>query len=173
MYVCMYVCACKQHAHNCLYLSVYVQSSSSCVCPVEQFDFKSQRHVGYPFSATFYVNGIMAGRISSCCEYRYTPGAHQGRKSCFKLTRLAGGKPCYRSVSYHKQLSNTRFQQVQDFSKMSSAVKNIFTMERAAVKCPYMIRYIFIALTQVCECKICHHSTAPHKKWYETKHFLC
>ncbi|XP_063050084.1 glutamate-rich protein 3, partial [Engraulis encrasicolus] len=63
--------------------------------PEEQFQFKSQRHIGFPFSATFYVNGIMAGRISSCCEYRYTPGALQGKKSCFKLTRLAGGKPCY------------------------------------------------------------------------------
>ncbi|XP_063049656.1 uncharacterized protein LOC134444166 [Engraulis encrasicolus] len=65
----------------------------------EQFQFKSQRHIGFPFSATFYVNGIMAGRISSCCEYRYTPGALQGKKSCFMLTRLAGGKPCYRCVN--------------------------------------------------------------------------
>ncbi|KAL2091853.1 hypothetical protein ACEWY4_011651 [Coilia grayii] len=67
--------------------------------PGEQFQFKSQRHVGFPFSATFYVNGIMAARISSCCEYRYTPGVLQGKKSCFKLTRLAGGKPCYRCVN--------------------------------------------------------------------------
>ncbi|XP_062399855.1 glutamate-rich protein 3 [Sardina pilchardus] len=69
------------------------------VQPGEQFQFRSQRHVGFPFSATFYVNGIMSGRISSCCEYRYTPGAHQGKKSCFRLTRLAGGKPCYRCVN--------------------------------------------------------------------------
>ncbi|XP_076854750.1 uncharacterized protein LOC143509829 [Brachyhypopomus gauderio] len=69
------------------------------VQPGEQFQFTSQRHVGYPFSATFYVNGIMAGRISSCCEYRYTPGFQQGRKSCFQLSRLNGGKPCYKCVS--------------------------------------------------------------------------
>ncbi|KAL7836659.1 hypothetical protein AOLI_G00279430 [Acnodon oligacanthus] len=69
------------------------------VVPGEQFQFTSQRHLGYPFSATFYVNGIMAGRISSCCEYRYTPGFQQGRKSCFRLTRLSGGKPCYKCVN--------------------------------------------------------------------------
>lgn len=39
----------------------------------------------------------MATRISSCCEYRYAPGFQQGRKSCFRLTWLAGGIPCYRS----------------------------------------------------------------------------
>lgn len=61
-----------------------------------QFQFTSQRHLGYPFSATFYVNGIMACRISSCCEYRYSPGFQQGRKSCFRLTRLSGGKPCFK-----------------------------------------------------------------------------
>ncbi|KAI4901709.1 hypothetical protein NFI96_029246 [Prochilodus magdalenae] len=69
------------------------------VWPGEQFQFTSQRHLGYPFSATFYVNGLMAGRISSCCEYRYAPGFQQGRKSCFRLTRLSGGKPCYKCVN--------------------------------------------------------------------------
>ncbi|KAL0192742.1 hypothetical protein M9458_011038, partial [Cirrhinus mrigala] len=33
-----------------------------------QFQFTSQRHLGFPFSATIFVNGIMAARISSCCE---------------------------------------------------------------------------------------------------------
>ncbi|XP_046697974.1 uncharacterized protein LOC124380766 isoform X2 [Silurus meridionalis] len=69
------------------------------VQPGEQFQFISQRHLGYPFSVTFYVNGIIAGRISSCCEYRYSPGFQQGRKSCFRLTRLSGGKPCYKCVN--------------------------------------------------------------------------
>lgn len=62
----------------------------------EQFQFISQRHRGYPFSATLYVNGIMVGRISSCCEYRYAPGFQQGKKSCFRLMWQAGGLPCYR-----------------------------------------------------------------------------
>uniref|UniRef100_A0AAV2MR58 DUF4590 domain-containing protein n=1 Tax=Knipowitschia caucasica TaxID=637954 RepID=A0AAV2MR58_KNICA len=66
------------------------------VTPGEQFQFTSQRHRGYPFSTTFYVNGLMVARISSCCEYRYTPGFQQGKKSCFRLAWLAGGVPCYR-----------------------------------------------------------------------------
>ncbi|XP_026786796.3 uncharacterized protein LOC113536867 [Pangasianodon hypophthalmus] len=76
------------------------------VQPGEQFQFISQRHLGYPFSATFYVNGIMAGRISSCCEYRYTPGFQQGRKSCFRLIRLSGGKPCYKCVNSRHGIGN-------------------------------------------------------------------
>lgn len=63
----------------------------------EQFQFVSQRHRGYPFSATLYANGVMVARISSCCEYRYAPGFQQGRKGCFRLTWLAGGIPCHRS----------------------------------------------------------------------------
>ncbi|TRY94464.1 hypothetical protein DNTS_011382 [Danionella cerebrum] len=66
------------------------------VQPGEQFNFISQRHLGFPFSATIFVNGMMAARISSCCEYRYSPGFQQGRRSIFRLTRLNGGKPCYK-----------------------------------------------------------------------------
>lgn len=73
-----------------------VQANFLSLCPLEQFEFVSQRHRGYPFSATLYVNGIVVSRISSCCEYRYAPGFQQGRKSCFRLTWLAGGLPCYR-----------------------------------------------------------------------------
>ncbi|XP_065140052.2 uncharacterized protein [Paramisgurnus dabryanus] len=69
------------------------------VQPGEQFQFISQRHLGYPFSASIFVNGMMAARISSCCEYRYGPGFQQGRGSCFRLTRLNGGKPCYKCVN--------------------------------------------------------------------------
>nr|XP_046242340.1 uncharacterized protein LOC124057815 [Scatophagus argus] len=74
--------------------------------PSEQFQFISQRHRGYPFSATLYVNGIMVTRISSCCEYRYTPGFQQGKKSCFRLTWLAGGIPCYRCTSLRNKYSS-------------------------------------------------------------------
>ncbi|XP_028852206.1 uncharacterized protein LOC114799595 [Denticeps clupeoides] len=84
------------------------------VRPGEQFQFISQRHLAYPFSATFYVNGIIAGRISSCCEYRYTPGLQQGQKSCFRLSRLTGGKPCYRCV-------NARLSIVQPVQKPKEA----------------------------------------------------
>ncbi|CAL8327806.1 unnamed protein product [Arctogadus glacialis] len=69
------------------------------VTPGEQFQFLSQRHRGYPFSATMYVNGLMAARISSCCEYRYSPGFQQGQRSCFRLAWLSGGMPCHRCTS--------------------------------------------------------------------------
>ncbi|XP_044186061.1 uncharacterized protein LOC122966127 [Thunnus albacares] len=72
----------------------------------EQFQFVSQRHRGYPFSATLYVNGIMLARISSCCEYRYAPGFQQGKKSCFRLVWLAGGIPCYRCTSLRNKYSS-------------------------------------------------------------------
>ncbi|KAJ0068065.1 hypothetical protein NL108_015469 [Boleophthalmus pectinirostris] len=76
------------------------------VTPGEQFQFISQRHRGYPFSATFYVNGLMVARISTCCEYRYTPGFQQGKKSSFRLAWLAGGVPCYRCTSLRNKYSS-------------------------------------------------------------------
>ncbi|XP_027889330.1 glutamate-rich protein 3 [Xiphophorus couchianus] len=72
----------------------------------EQFEFVSQRHRGFPFSASLYVNGIMVARISSCCEYRYAPGFQQGRKSYFRLSWLAGGTPCYRCTSLRNKYSS-------------------------------------------------------------------
>ncbi|XP_074525770.1 uncharacterized protein LOC141790037 [Halichoeres trimaculatus] len=72
----------------------------------EQFQFISQRHRGFPFSATLYVNGLMVARISSCCEYRYAPGFQQGKRSCFRLTWLAGGVPCYRCTSLRNKYSS-------------------------------------------------------------------
>ncbi|CAB1431941.1 unnamed protein product [Pleuronectes platessa] len=76
------------------------------VTPGEQFQFLSQRHRGFPFSATLYVDGLMVARISSCCEYRYAPGFQQGRKSCFRLSWLAGGIPCYRCTSLRNKYSS-------------------------------------------------------------------
>ncbi|XP_011477087.2 uncharacterized protein LOC105354674 isoform X2 [Oryzias latipes] len=81
----------------------------------EQFQFVSQRHIGYPFSASIYINGIMVTRISSCCEYRYAPGFQQGRKSFFRLTWLAGGTPCYRCTSLRNKSSS--FQQLNNGTK--------------------------------------------------------
>ncbi|XP_031161687.1 uncharacterized protein LOC116054319 [Sander lucioperca] len=78
------------------------------VTPGEQFQFVSQRHRGFPFSATLYVNSIMVARISSCCEYRYAPGFQQGRKSCFRLAWLAGGIPCYRCTSLRNKYSSSQ-----------------------------------------------------------------
>ncbi|KAK1128688.1 hypothetical protein AOXY_G38551 [Acipenser oxyrinchus oxyrinchus] len=62
----------------------------------EQFRFVSKRHFGFPLSATLFINGLMATRMSSCCEYRYSIGFQQGKHSCFRVTELSGGTPCYR-----------------------------------------------------------------------------
>ncbi|XP_010874374.1 uncharacterized protein LOC105014070 isoform X2 [Esox lucius] len=76
------------------------------VKPGEQFQWVSKRHRGYPFSCTLYLNGLLAARISSCCEYRYAPGFQQGRNSCFRLNWLAGGLPCYRCTSLRRKYSS-------------------------------------------------------------------
>nr|XP_015222343.1 PREDICTED: uncharacterized protein LOC102685891 isoform X2 [Lepisosteus oculatus] len=75
--------------------------------PGECFQFVSKRHYGYPFSATFFVNGIMATRISSCCEYRYSIGFQQGKQGCFRVINLQGGQPCYRCASTRNWKKNT------------------------------------------------------------------
>ncbi|XP_016529695.1 glutamate-rich protein 3 [Poecilia formosa] len=72
----------------------------------EQFQFVSQRHRGFPFSASLFVNGMVVARISSCCEYRYAPGFQQGRKSYFRLSWLAGGTPCYRCTGLRNKYSS-------------------------------------------------------------------
>jgi len=49
-----------------------------------------------------YVNGLMTARISSCCEYRYSPGFQQGSRGCFRLAWLSGGLPCHRSTAFKR-----------------------------------------------------------------------
>ncbi|XP_077416466.1 uncharacterized protein LOC144048407 [Vanacampus margaritifer] len=87
------------------------------VTPGELFNFISQRHRGFPFSASLYVNGIKVARISACCEYRYAPGFQQGKKSCFRLSWLAGGMPCHRCTSLRSKCSS--FQQLNNSTKES------------------------------------------------------
>ncbi|XP_041430887.1 glutamate-rich protein 3 [Xenopus laevis] len=69
--------------------------------PGENFEFISRRHYGFPFSASLYINGLIATRISSCCEYRYHVGFRQGQRGCFQVTQISGEKPCYRCVESH------------------------------------------------------------------------
>ncbi|XP_067825532.1 uncharacterized protein [Heptranchias perlo] len=72
--------------------------NSVLLCVPEQFQFASRRHFGFPFSATIYVNGIVAARISWCCEQRYHAGFQQGKRSCFRVIGVKGGIPCYRCM---------------------------------------------------------------------------
>ncbi|XP_069798957.1 uncharacterized protein [Dendropsophus ebraccatus] len=69
--------------------------------PGDTFQVLSRRHYGFPFSASIYINGLIAARISWCCEFRHPVGFQQGRRSCFRITQLSGGQPCYRCANFH------------------------------------------------------------------------
>ncbi|XP_048414508.2 glutamate-rich protein 3-like [Stegostoma tigrinum] len=81
----------------------------------EKFQFSSRRHRGFPFSATIYINGMAAARISWCCEHRYHSSFQQGSRSCFRVLCVQGGMPCYRCLlaqQYQKHRSNQTIEQI-------------------------------------------------------------
>ncbi|XP_067894114.1 glutamate-rich protein 3 [Heterodontus francisci] len=63
----------------------------------EKFQFVSRRHLGFPFSLTFFLNGIQVNRLSSCCEYKHRRGSRLGGKHAyFSFLDVDGASPCYR-----------------------------------------------------------------------------
>lgn len=63
----------------------------------ETFQFISRRHYGFPFSLTFYLNGIQVDRLSSCCEYKHRKGTRLGGKhGYFGFINVERSSPCYR-----------------------------------------------------------------------------
>uniref|UniRef100_A0A3B3XRK3 DUF4590 domain-containing protein n=1 Tax=Poecilia mexicana TaxID=48701 RepID=A0A3B3XRK3_9TELE len=61
------------------------------------FQFLSRRHRGYPFSLTFYQNGLLVERLSSCCEYKHSKGSRiGGRNGLFGFSSMEGATPCYK-----------------------------------------------------------------------------
>ncbi|XP_028919202.1 glutamate-rich protein 3 isoform X1 [Ornithorhynchus anatinus] len=65
----------------------------------ETFQFISKRHHGFPFSLTFFLNGMQLDRLSSCCEYKYRKGARLGgRRGYFGFVSVEGATPCYRCI---------------------------------------------------------------------------
>ncbi|XP_030809367.1 glutamate-rich protein 3 isoform X2 [Camarhynchus parvulus] len=66
----------------------------------DTFQFISKRYLGYPFSLTFYLNGLQVARLSSCCEYRgfqsKRPCQLRRRNTYFRVLHVAGAPPCYR-----------------------------------------------------------------------------
>ncbi|NWT60379.1 ERIC3 protein, partial [Erythrocercus mccallii] len=75
----------------------------------DTFQFTSKRHLGFPFSLTFYLNGLQVERLSSCCEYRYQRCSRlRGTNSYFRVLHVTGAPPCYRCITamgLDKQLS--------------------------------------------------------------------
>lgn len=65
----------------------------------DTFQFVSKRHLGFPFSLTFFLNDTEVERLSSCCEYRHLrrPGPRR-RNSYFRILHVAGAPPCYKCI---------------------------------------------------------------------------
>ncbi|XP_065102758.1 glutamate-rich protein 3 isoform X2 [Paramisgurnus dabryanus] len=65
----------------------------------EIFEFLSRRHQGFPFSLTFFLNGLQVERLSSCCEFKHRKGARLGgRHGHFGFSSVEGASPCYKCI---------------------------------------------------------------------------
>ncbi|XP_019060222.1 glutamate-rich protein 3 [Fukomys damarensis] len=65
----------------------------------ETFQFISKRHHGFPFSLTFFLNGIQVNRLSSCCEYKHRKGSRLGgKRSYFGFVCVERASPCYKCI---------------------------------------------------------------------------
>ncbi|XP_048352439.1 glutamate-rich protein 3 isoform X3 [Sphaerodactylus townsendi] len=65
----------------------------------DTFHFTSKRHHGFPFSLTFYLNGMQVGRLSSCCEYKHQKGTRLGGKhGHFGFVNVERSSPCYKCI---------------------------------------------------------------------------
>ncbi|XP_061594934.1 glutamate-rich protein 3 [Cololabis saira] len=65
----------------------------------ETFKFISRRHRGFPFSLTFFLNGLQVERLSSCCEFKHRKGSRLGgRHGHFGLSSVEGASPCYKCI---------------------------------------------------------------------------
>nr|XP_023405414.1 LOW QUALITY PROTEIN: glutamate-rich protein 3 [Loxodonta africana] len=65
----------------------------------ETFQFISKRHHGFPFSLTFFLNGIQVNRLSSCCEYKHRKGSRLGgRRGYFGFVCVERSSPCYKCI---------------------------------------------------------------------------
>ncbi|XP_071073478.1 glutamate-rich protein 3 isoform X1 [Dasypus novemcinctus] len=65
----------------------------------ETFQFISKRHRGFPFSLTFFLNGIQVNRLSSCCEYKHRKGSRLGgKRGYFGFVCVEKSSPCYKCI---------------------------------------------------------------------------
>ncbi|XP_061093291.1 glutamate-rich protein 3 isoform X3 [Conger conger] len=65
----------------------------------EAFQFVSRRHHGFPFSLTFFLNGLQVDRLSSCCEFKHHKGSRLGGKhGHFGFSGVDGASPCYKCI---------------------------------------------------------------------------
>ncbi|XP_024907771.1 glutamate-rich protein 3 [Pteropus alecto] len=65
----------------------------------ETFQFISKRHHGFPFSLTFFLNGIQVNRLSSCCEYKHRKSSRLGgKRGYFGFVCVERSSPCYKCI---------------------------------------------------------------------------
>uniref|UniRef100_A0A8C6WVW3 Glutamate-rich 3 n=1 Tax=Neogobius melanostomus TaxID=47308 RepID=A0A8C6WVW3_9GOBI len=65
----------------------------------ESFQFTSRRHRGFPFSLTFFLNGLQVERLSSCCEFKHRKSSRLGgRHGHFAFTGVEAASPCYKCI---------------------------------------------------------------------------
>ncbi|NWW82569.1 ERIC3 protein, partial [Climacteris rufus] len=65
----------------------------------ETFQFISKRHRGFPFSLTFFLNGLQVDRLSCCCEYKHQRRSRlRGTRRYFRILAVEGAAPCYRCI---------------------------------------------------------------------------
>ncbi|XP_069863399.1 glutamate-rich protein 3 isoform X2 [Dipodomys merriami] len=65
----------------------------------DTFQFISKRHHGFPFSLTFFLNGIQVNRLSSCCEYKHRKGSRLGgKRGYFGFVCVEKASPCYKCI---------------------------------------------------------------------------
>nr|XP_054369191.1 LOW QUALITY PROTEIN: glutamate-rich protein 3 [Mirounga angustirostris] len=65
----------------------------------ETFQFVSKRHHGFPFSLTFFLNGMQVNRLSSCCEYKHRKGSRLGgKRGYFGFVCVQRSSPCYKCI---------------------------------------------------------------------------
>nr|KAF6381906.1 glutamate rich 3 [Pipistrellus kuhlii] len=85
---------CQQHCGGenlCVYRGKLLEK--------ETFQFISKRHHGFPFSLTFFLNGMQVNRLSSCCEYKHRRGSRLGGKgSYFGFVCVEKSSPCYKCI---------------------------------------------------------------------------
>lgn len=143
------------------------QKNNSLFSSAEEFEFVSQRHRGFPFSVALYVNGIVVARISSCCEYRYAPGFQQGRKSCFRLSWLAGGIPCHRSALVlcgHRQVACKLVPAIQAEFKVQISLMFVSNVEICVLVKKEQHQQHFSCHLLV-DAQVSETDTAPAKSW--------
>ncbi|KAL6035066.1 hypothetical protein STEG23_037486, partial [Scotinomys teguina] len=65
----------------------------------DTFQFISKRHHGFPFSLTFFLNGMQVNRLSSCCEFKHRRSSRLGgKRGYFGFVSVEKASPCYRCI---------------------------------------------------------------------------